>query len=133
MKQSKDQLCLEILGKSNNGIENGVIEEGAAKSRQVEEFSSGEKLSSLSWGSGRDNALLDNIVEKRDQELFQECSEHLDAINQSTQLQQVINNEMRSQAEVRRPELVVVGQSGDVILEGSGCFTYGSTSSLVRK
>ncbi|GFR86879.1 hypothetical protein ElyMa_006064100 [Elysia marginata] len=58
--------------------------------------------SNWTWDSGRDNLLLDPWVDTADQTLFQQCREHLDAINQSTQLQQVVNDEMRSQAEVNK-------------------------------
>ncbi|GFN96187.1 hypothetical protein PoB_002269300 [Plakobranchus ocellatus] len=52
-----------------------------------------------SWDNDAGNTFLDKFMDRTDKELYRQCREHLDAVNQCTQLQQAINDEMRTQAE----------------------------------
>lgn len=98
-KEQQGKQRLEVSGKSVGRDHNFSHGEDADKGQQPAQSASG-CTSSWTWDSVCDNVALDPYVEKKDQEIFHQCREHLDAINLSTQLQQVINDEMRSQAEL---------------------------------
>ena len=118
LKQGRDQsqvLSQEVSGEPPRDKQNSSLKEegGAEKQQEEEPLPIGGPGDSSSCNpqqrdSRSDSGFLDTFVEKKDQELFQRCREHLDSINQSTQQQQFINDEMRSQAEVRRYLVVVL-------------------------
>ncbi|RUS81638.1 hypothetical protein EGW08_010601, partial [Elysia chlorotica] len=100
--QSKDQSSLQVFGKGVNSSQNESHGPGEVLVEPVGKFPAIDTFSKWSWDCGRSSTLIDSFVERRDRDLFQSCREHLDAINQSTQLQQLISDEMRSQAELDR-------------------------------